>query len=136
MDPHAFEEEEAPSFLHDDLDAENGGKSLPQLGGLSDLDQPISALLLTRQIRTLVGDQMGNCIGFLPQLQPSSWSLEIGVSLDQRPSVFGAELQADFDGLGGIAISRLQLQISARPPDAATLAAHGRHREWAGPRLP
>lgn len=136
MDPHAFEGEETPSFRHHDSDAENSGKSLSQLGRLVDLDQAIATLLGAGGIGALVGDQVGRGIWFLSQLQPSPWNLEIGISLDQRPFVLGPEPSADFDGSGGVAISRLQLQISTRSPDAATLAAHRQRREGGPPPAP
>jgi hypothetical protein len=40
---------------------------------------------------------VGNLIGFLAQLQPSPWNLEIGIALDQRSSVFGTEFSANLD---------------------------------------
>jgi hypothetical protein len=78
---------------------------------------------------------VGSHTWFLSQLQPSPWNIEIGIPLDQRPFVFGAEPSANFDGSGGIAISCLQLQISSRSPDAATLAAHERRSELTFSRL-
>jgi hypothetical protein len=123
VDADAFEGEEAAGFGDDDLDAESGRQGLAQLVGLGDLDQAVAALLAAGQVRALVGDQLGDRIGFLAQLQPSPRDLEVGVALAQRPPILGAELVADPEGPGRVAVARLQLQVSARAPDPATLPA-------------
>jgi hypothetical protein len=123
VDPHAFKDEKASSLAHDNRDAEDRRESIPQLSGLAHLDQPIMALAVAGDIRALIGDQVGDRVGFLSKLEPSLWNFEIGVSLDQRSLVFCAEFSAHLDGSRRIAISRLQLQISARAPDAITLSA-------------
>jgi hypothetical protein len=128
VDPHAFEGEEAAGFLDDDGDAEDGRERVPQTGRVGHLDEAVAALLVPGEVRSLVGDQVGGRVGFLTELQPPARGLEVGVALAQRPLVLRAELAADLEGPGGIAIERLQLQVSARSRDPATLSARRRGR--------
>src|SRR3954447_1006268 len=125
MDPHAFENEEASDFAHNDGDAENCRQCVLHLVRLGHLDQPIATLLVAGYVGTLVGDQARNRTRFLTKLQPSPVDLKVSVPLNQRSFVFRPELPADFDGSRRIRISRLQLQISPRPPDSATLYPRG-----------
>jgi hypothetical protein len=123
VDSHAIEDEEPSRFADDNRDAENTRQRILQLDGLAHLDQSIATLLLTGDVRALVGDQVGNRIGFLAELQPSPLNFKVGVTLDQRSLVLCSKLFTYFNGSRRIAISRLQLQISAQARDALTLFA-------------
>ena len=133
---HSLPEEEVAGLAHDRLDAEHRRKRLLDFVGFIDPDELVATGSLSAQIGAFVKDEVGASF-LLPQLQPVSRTLEVGVVLVsqgrglRRPALRRRSATALDQGL--VSSARGSDAMAERKSPPAVPRQNGAYRRSAAP---